>query len=174
MARLLSILFLLYSTSCQCQSNTKDGSTRKQLLDAAREIMHSSGICALITQDANGTPQVRTMDPFPPEEDFTIWLATNPKSRKVEQLKKNANVTLYYNDKNNNGYVTLQGKAELINDQKEKDMRWKEEWKEFYRNRTDSYLLIKITPLKIEVINYARGISGDSVTWQPRNVLFKN
>lgn len=173
-ARVLSILFLLFSSSCQSQSKVKDDASRKQLQEAAREIMHSSGTCALITLDENGTPQVRTMDPFPPEDDFTIWLATNPKSRKVEQVKKNTNVTLYYNDKNNNGYVTLQGKAELINDQHEKDKRWKAEWKEFYPDRTDHYLLIKITPLKMEVINYARGISGDSLTWQPVEVLFKN
>ncbi len=114
------------------------------------------------------------MDPFFPEKDFTVWLATHPNTRKVSQIKNNPNVTLYYFDKNDNGYVTIHGKAELVYDQKEKDKRWKNEWKNFYANRTDGYLLIKVTPDYLELINYNRGISGDSKTWQPAMVRFRD
>lgn len=155
------------------QKKTQPADTSKQfLLKAAREIIESAGKVALITQDEHGTPQVRTMDPFSPEADFTVWLATHPNTRKVEQIKSNPNVTLYYPDKNDKGYVTIHGKAELVNDQKEKDKRWKNEWKNFYTNRTDGYLLIKITPDYLELINYNRGISGDPKTWQPAVVRF--
>jgi general stress protein 26 len=147
--------------------------SRQFLLDAAREIITSSKKVALITQDENGTPQIRTMDPFVPEEDFTVWLATHPNTRKVQQIKNNPNVTLYYPDKNDRGYVVIHGVAELVSDQKEKDTRWKNEWKNFYANRTDAYLLIKVTPNYLELINYNRGISGDTKTWQPAMVRFK-
>lgn len=147
--------------------------SRQELLDAAREIMLSSKKCALITQDEQGVPQVRTMDPFSPEADFTVWLATNPKSRKVEQIKNNANVTLYYPDKKDKGYVVIHGTAELVNEQDEKDIRWKKEWENFYVNRTDQYLLIKVKPKYLELINYNRGISGDEKTWQPVRVDFE-
>lgn len=167
------LIFVLLALVSLGQSIDRDNDSRAILLTAAREIIKSSGTCALITTDENGTTRARTMDPFEPEEDFTIWLATNPKSRKVEQLKGNPNVTLYYNDKNNNGYVTVQGKAFLVNDQHEKDKRWKDSWKSFYPNRTDEYLLIKIIPIRLEVINYARGINGDPVNWQPAEVLFR-
>jgi general stress protein 26 len=168
---LLVIYTLLYSVNVQGQNISE--SSRQELLAAAREIMISSKNCALITQDGQGVPQVRTMDPFLPEADFTVWLATNPKSRKVEQIKSNANVTLYYPDKEDKGYVVIHGTAELVNDQKEKDTRWKKEWKNFYPNRTDQYLLIKVTPHYLELINYNRGISGDANTWQPVRVDFK-
>jgi general stress protein 26 len=147
--------------------------SRQELLYAAREIMISSRKCALITQDENGVPQVRTMDPFSPESDFTVWFATNPKSRKVEQIKNNASVTIYYPDKKDKGYVVIHGTAELVYDQKEKDARWKKEWKNFYTNRTDQYLLIKVTPHYLEFINYNRGISGDPATWQPVRIDFR-
>jgi general stress protein 26 len=147
--------------------------SRQELLYAAREIMISSRKCALITQDENGVPQVRTMDPFSPESDFTVWFATNPKSRKVEQIKNNASVTIYYPDKKDKGYVVIHGTAELVYDQKEKDTRWKKEWKNFYANRTDQYLLIKVTPHYLEFINYNRGISGDPATWQPVRIDFR-
>lgn len=113
------------------------------------------------------------MDPFSPEKDFTVWLATNPSSRKVTQIKNNPRVTLYYSDKNDQGYVVIHGTAELVDDQREKDLRWKNEWKDFYTNRTDDYLLIKISPLYLEVINYSRGLSGDPKTWQPAMVRFR-
>jgi general stress protein 26 len=147
--------------------------SRQELLNAAREIMLSSKKCALITQDEQGVPQVRTMDPFSPEADFTVWLATNPKSRKVEQIKNNSSVTLYYPDKKDKGYVVIHGTAKLVNDQKEKDTRWKTEWKNFYPNQTDQYLLIKVTPHYLELINYNHGLSGDPTTWQPVRVDFK-
>jgi general stress protein 26 len=92
----------------------------------------------------------------------------------VSQIRNNPNVTLYYTDKNENGYVSIYGTAELVNDQQEKDNRWKEEWKDFYPNRTDGYLLIKVVPTRLEVINYSRGINGNPETWQPAVVYFND
>lgn len=171
------ILILLLSINyCAAiaQKSTAADTTRQFLLNATREIIKSAGNAALVTQDEKGIPQIRTMDPFEPEPDFTVWMATNPHTRKVQQIKNNPNVTLYYPDKNDKGYVVIHGKAQLVNDQKEKDARWKDEWKNFYSNRTDQYLLIKVTPDYLEVINYKRGISGDPKTWQPAMVRFRD
>ena len=168
-------IFCLLILSISCRPNSKlpgENSDREQILIAAKEIIQASGKCALITLDERGLPQVRTMDPFEPESDFTIWLATNPKSRKVNQIKNNPNVTLYYSDKNDNGYVSVYGIAELVNDQMEKDKRWKADWEDFYPNRTDGYLLIKVRPFRMEFINYKAGHAGDSITWQPEIVFF--
>ncbi len=115
---------------------------------------------------------VRVMDPFPPESDFIVWFGTNPKSRKVSQIKKNPNVTLYYLEKDASGYVVIHGIAQLVNDQKEKEKRWKNEWDAFYPNKSESYLLIKVSPISMEVISYKHGIVGDSLTWQPPFVVF--
>jgi general stress protein 26 len=166
----LVLLLMVFSRLGHAQSID---TTRQVHLQAAREIMSRAGNCALITLDKKGTPQVRTMDPFEPERDFAVWLATNPNSRKVQHIKRNPRVTLYYSNKDQNGYVTLHGKAILVDDQKEKDKRWKEEWKAFYPNRSDQYILIKVIPDYLEVIHYKRGISGDPKTWQPVRVDFK-
>lgn len=167
------LLFGINFFPAYSQKTQPADTTRQFLLSAAREIIKSAGKVALITQDETWTPQIRTMDPFEPEADFTVWLATHPNTRKVQQIKSNPDVTLYYPDKNDKGYVVIHGKAELVNDQKEKDNRWKNEWKNFYVNRTDAYLLIKVTPKYLELINYNRGISGDPKTWQPARVEFK-
>jgi len=139
---------------------------------AAREIMIAAGTCALITIDDEGRPRVRVMDPFLPENDFTIWFGTNPKSRKVNQIKKNSKVTLYYLDSDSSGYVMIHGIAQLVDDHKEKEKRWKDEWEAFYPNKPEGYILIKVSPEWMEVISYSHGILGDPSTWQPPVILF--
>src|SRR5215210_6337250 len=90
--------------------------SRDALISAAREIMTTTRYCALITTGRNGRAQARTMDAFVPEEDMTVWLATNPRSRKVAEILRNPKVTLYYFDRESVAYVTLYGTARLIND----------------------------------------------------------
>jgi len=143
-----------------------------KIKNAAREIMTAAGTCALITLDEEGRPRVRVMDPFLPESDFTVWFGTNPKSRKVNQIKKNPKVTLYYLDSDASGYVMIHGKAQLVDDQKVKEKRWKDEWEAFYPNKPEGYLLIKVSPEWMEVISYTHGILGDPTTWQPPVILF--
>ena len=147
-------------------------SINNKLKKAAREIMTSAGTCALITIDQEGRPRVRVMDPFVPESDFTVWLGTNTNSRKVDQIKKDPKVTLYYLDIDGSGYVMIHGTAQIVIDQEEKEKRWKVEWEAFYPNKTEDYLLIKVSPEWLEVISYTRGIAGDPTTWEPPTVLF--
>jgi general stress protein 26 len=81
-------------------------------------------------------------------------------------------VTLYYLEPHDSGYVMVHGLAQLVNDTKEKDARWKTAWEAFYPNKEDDYLLIKIIPQWLEVISYSHGIIGDHETWEPPKVLF--
>ncbi len=167
----LIILFLI--PSLVFSQNTSSDSFDNKLIGVAREIMASVRTCALITLDQTGRPRVRTMDPFPPDNNLVVWLGTNTKSRKVDQIKNDPRVTLYYLDNDNSGYVIIYGIAELVNPQDEKEERWKDEWAAFYPNKADDYLLIKVSPEWLEVISESRGIIGDSVTWKPPMVFFK-
>jgi len=135
--------------------------------EAATEIMTAASTCALITLDAEGRPRVRVMDPFPPEGDLTVWLATNPKSRKVTQIMNDPRVTLYYLRKDDSGYVMIHGNARLVENHYEKEKYWKGSWEAFYPNYPYDYLLIEVKPEWMEVVSYPHGIVGDSITWQP-------
>lgn len=172
-----SILFTLcylIITPCKIYGQNEDGNeyTRSQLTSAAREIIDSSGTCTLITLDDEFLPMVRIMDPFPPESDFTVWFGTNSRSRKVNQIKNNPNVTLYYQDTDISGYVVIHGTAQIIDDPKEKQKRWKDSWEDFYPNNREAYLLIKVTPDWMEILSVSRGITGDSKTWRTPIVRF--
>ena len=163
------ILFLLTLFSCAVIHGQEPPKqlTRDQLISAAREIMSSSRYSALITLDSAGRPQARTVDPFPPDENMVVWLATNPRTRKVAEIRRNPRVTLYYFDREAQAYVTISGIARLVNDPKEKANRWKDEWKKFYPDRDKSYLLIEVTPERLEVVNVSKGILGDPQDWRP-------
>ena len=145
---------------------------RDTLIAAARQIMEAARFCALITIDKSGHPRVRTMDPFPPEDDMVIWLGTNRRTRKVEDIRKNPRVTLFYLDPHGSGYASIDGTARLVDDAEEKALRWKTEWEQFYPDRETSYLLIEVTPLRLEVVNYTRGVVGKPKTWLPPSVEF--
>jgi general stress protein 26 len=146
--------------------------TRDTLISAARQIMESAHFCALITLDKSGHPRARAMDPFSPEEDMTVWLGTNRKTRKVQEIKNDSRVTLFYLDPNAKGYVSLYGTARLVDDPQETARRWKPEWSRFYPDREKSYVLIQVTPSRLEVVNYERGVTGDPNTWKPPSVEF--
>ena len=82
------LLFCLTTGSALAQPDQKALPSRDSLLAAAREIIGMQKYCALITLDSVGHPHARTMNPFPPEEDMTVWIATNSRSRKVQEIRK--------------------------------------------------------------------------------------
>ena len=146
--------------------------SRDELIVAAREIISTARYCALITQGTKGRAHARTMDPFPPDEHLVIWFGTNPKSRKVAEIRRHRRVTLYYFDRDSPAYVTIIGLARLVNDRAEKARHWKDEWKAFYPDRDQAYLLIAVTPQVLEVVNEKKGIVGDAKLWTPPAVRF--
>ncbi len=165
---LLTLLGLLIPGGLPAQVVSKDS-----LVLIAHEIIDAAHFVALISLDADGHPQARVMDPFPPEADMTVWLATNPRSRKVEQIRKDNRVTLYYFDTSGLGTVTLMGTARLVDDPDEKAKRWKPGWEAFYPDRDSSYLLIEVRPVRMEIVSVKHGLSGDPQTWTPDWVGFQ-
>jgi len=166
------IFSLLVPTIIFSQNIAPKDTARAVLINAAKEIMTSARYCALITLDEEGRARARVMDPFAPEDDLTVWFGTNPKTRKVGQIANDPRVTLYYLDKDASGYVMIHGTAGIVNDQKEKEAHWKQEWNAFYPDYPEGYLLVKVTPEWMEVVSYTRNITGDSITWEPPAVSF--
>jgi len=146
--------------------------TEERTLEEARRIIDSAYYCTLVTINGAGQPKARIMEPFPPGEDFSIWLATNPKSRKVTEVSANSKVTLHYFDKNRLAYTSLYGKAHLVDDPEIKSRIWREGWEKFYPNRDEDYLLIHFIPDSLELISIAGGYTGDKSTWAPSIVRF--
>ena len=166
----LATMLMLTAPDLKAQGVPPPAPPRDSIISAAREVIATTRYGALITIDSTGQPRARVMDPFPPEPDMTVWLATNPKTRKVVHIEANPRVTLYYFDPGSLSYVTLTGIARLVDDATEKARRWKEGWDMFYPDREESYLLIEVTPVRLEVVSLKHGLTGDPVTWTPDGV----
>ena len=134
---------------------------RDSLLTYARMIIDSSDSRVLITVDETGKPRARTMSPFTPEENWIIWLGTFPTSRKVEQIKNNPNVVVFYYDSKSFSYVNISGTARLVNDADLKAKYWKEGWKRFYPDRDKDYILVEVTPDRLEVCSFRYNLLWD-------------
>jgi general stress protein 26 len=147
--------------------------SRDDLLQVARAIIAGARYAALITKDSTGFPQARTIDPLSPDSSFIVWIGTNPRTRKVTEIRRDHRVALYWFDPATQGYVTLRGTARLVSDPAEKQRHWKPEWQVFYPDRNRDFLLIAVRPERLEIVSPAHGVVGDSVAWRPPTVRFK-
>lgn len=151
---------------------SQNSTNRDSIIHAAREMIKSLPYCALVTTDKAGKPQIRTMNPFPLSEGFVIWFATSRNSSKVDELKNNPRVLIYYADLEKAiGYATIEGDAEVI-DNKELLIKKKRDYWDNIPGWQDMFVLIKVIPHKLTVINYKHQIFNDSKTLKAPTIYF--
>ena len=143
--------------------------SRSQVIAAAKDVMQTARYSTLVTIGEDGQPQARIVDPFVPDSAFTIWIATNPLTRKVTEIRRDPRVTLLYFNAAAGEYVTVLGTATLIADSSEKARHWKAEWAAYYKDgpRGDAYLLIRVRPSRLEVVSPRHGLVNDPKSWRP-------
>jgi general stress protein 26 len=155
-----------------CELNAQSPVNRDTLLVAAREIMDATAYCGLVTIDSAGQPQTRTMNPFPANNEFITWFATSRSSRKIKEIRNNPRVSVYYADHGTaKGYVNITGKAEVIDD-KELLKKMKRAYWDGIPDWQNIFVLIRIVPENIEVINYRHGLNNDPKTFRAPSIKF--
>lgn len=154
------------------QANVVAAPPRAKLITAAREIMTAVRYGTLVTIGVDGQPQARIVDAFAPDSALTVWIGTNAATRKVAEITRDSRITLMYFSPSTFEYVTLIGTAVLDSNATHKAAHWKPDWARLYKDeyRGPDYLLIKVTPSRIEVVSTRRGIANDPVTWRPASV----
>ncbi len=168
------VCLVFFNNRITAQENANNFANRDSIISAAREMIGSLTYCALISMDTTGGISVRTMNPFPPDENMNVWMATNKHTRKYFELQKDPNVTLYYADHSKAaGYVAIKGKAVLVDDMaiklKMKRAYWDQAFPDF-----NNLILIKIVPQSLEIIYYKHKLYNADVTWDPPAIEFKN
>ena len=171
---LLTLALLQVSSGAAGAGETEPG--RGEILSAARSVMSAAGLTTFISLDQQGHPQARTMDPFPPEEDFTVWMGTKRSTRKVLQIQKDSRTTLHYFDPAGPSYVTLIGHAEIVDDRAENLRHFKPAWESFYQDgpRGPDYLLIRFRPFRLEMVSIEHGIAADPLSKRPAILELEN
>lgn len=148
--------------------------SRGQILSGGRDIIQKSGYCSFITTGEDGHPQARIVDPLGPDESFTFYIATNPLTRKVDQIRRDPRVTLLCFDAATSSYATVLAKAAIVTDAAEKARHWKAAWTPFYPGgaKGDDVVLIRLSPSRLEVVSVSRGLNPDPKTWLPLSLTF--
>jgi general stress protein 26 len=165
----LILLLTIFSFRLNCQVTQN----RDSLISAAREIITETTYCALATIDSTGQPQIRTMNPFPLNDEFITWFATSRTSRKVREIKSNPKVCVYYaNHITAKGYVAITGTAEVI-DNKEILMKMKRDYWDGIPDWQNIFVLIKVVPKTLDVINYKHGLNNDPITLRAPSITFQ-
>ncbi|MDB4086848.1 pyridoxamine 5'-phosphate oxidase family protein [Flavobacteriaceae bacterium] len=166
-SHLIVILFIFISISSFSQEYSK-----KNIIDIANSIINDSHSCVFITLDSNNKPTSRLMDPNIYNNDFEIYLVTNPNSRKVSHIRNDNRITLNFSHKKRGSYVSINGTAKLINELSKKKKYWKSEWTPYYKDLDKDCILIKINPKSLEIVSTPSNIFSDPVTWEPTTIIF--
>jgi general stress protein 26 len=143
-------------------------------LNVANQIMTAAGCGSIITLDESGQASSRPVRTLVSDENFTrITIPTDANSRKTHHVRINPNIVLSYVDTPSRGYVTMIGKAMLVDSQEEKRAAWLEPFTAFWPDgpETEEYLLIVFTPARIEMRSYTQGVAESPTRWTPEVLL---
>lgn len=135
-----------------------------------RQIMAAAGCAVLITIDEAGLPSSRPVRTFPSDDALTkIAIPTDSNSRKTAQARSNPGVLLSYVDLSSRGYVTIIGNAKLNDRPEDKQAIWLDQFSAFWPDgpESETYLLIDVTPERIEMRSYTQGVAEDPTRWIP-------
>lgn len=163
---------LFVATACvtgqvRAQAASADTSEVAHIEDVARRVMEGAKYATFVTLDATGRPRSRTVQPQSPDSVFTVWFATNPRTRKVGDIGHDGRVVLHYFDAALSGYVSLVGRARVVRDRATKEAHWAKAWDSFYPDRDSSVVLIAVIAERLEVVCTKLGVEGDKGTWLP-------
>lgn len=165
-------ILIVLATTISSKLYSQSVINRDTMIIAAKEIIKGTSYCGLATVDASGQPQMRTMNPFPVNDELITWFATSRTSRKVKEIKSNPKVCVYYADHSSaKGYVSITGTAEVIDD-KELLVKMKRDYWSGIPNWETTFVLIKIVPKTMEVVNYKHGLSSDPNTLSAPKINF--
>ena len=149
------------------------------ILSAARALMLADSNVAVVTVDSIGQPRVRTtkafvapIDAADPAKGVTVWIMTRLATRKVDQVRRHPQVTLYFNNDERTEYATVMGTATIHRDPNHPQAKafYQDGYKEFFwPDFPNDFVMIEVKPLWIEYLGPT--ISGHSSTWRPQAVV---
>jgi len=133
------------------------------------ELMETADVLYFTTVDKSGLPHTRAMfnlrntKYFPSlsklfknhQNDLLVYLSTNTSSSKIEQIKQNPNICIYYCravPKDFRG-VMLSGKIEIVTDQKVKEDLWHDGWELYYPKgvEDEDFTVLRLLPKYVEI-----------------------
>lgn len=103
-----------------------------EVLEKSSALVGRSFTGVLGTVDENGNPQVKAMIKTAANGLKEFWFCSNTSSKRVAQIQKNPNASLYFYDEKTFEGLMLTGKAEVSYDDEKRKEFWNDEMKKYY------------------------------------------
>lgn len=118
-----------------------------------RELIKGIKIAMLTTVEADGTLRSRPMGTQQTEFDGDLWFFTGKNSGKVAEIQHDQHVNVSYAAPDDNRYVSVSGRAELIDDKTKEKELWNPFIKAWFPKGLDDpdLLLLKV---RVEAAEY--------------------
>jgi general stress protein 26 len=121
---------------------------RKKVYDVAKHFDNAM----LVTIAASGNPKARPMHVARVDEDLSnIWFLTSKESGLAEDVSRQSSVLLVFQN-DNSAFLSLRGKARIVEDQPKIHQLWKEPYKVWFPRGADDpdIALIGVDPVDAE------------------------
>jgi len=96
----------------------------ENLLRLARETVNALSTCLAITMDRRGDANARVINPSTLTDEWTVRFMTDRRTRKVGEIARTGRMTLVYQHQVGGAYVTLVGRASILDDIAVKQAIW--------------------------------------------------
>lgn len=127
-----------------------------------KEMTENVRICMFTTVSLKDELSARPMATVKVEDDGSIWFFSNEYDLKSKEISKENEVMLAYSDPAKNTYITVNGKAKLINDQVRKEAYFSPAVKAWFPDGLEDPRLILIC-VEPETAEYWEGTSSKVV-----------
>ena len=147
--------------------------TADNAVEKIREIAKDANICMFVTDLANLPLAGRPMATQEVDEEGNIWFMSDRNSNKNKQIENDDQVQLFYSHTNNYEYLSVFGKATIVNDRLKIAELWTPMAKTWFKEGKDdpNISLIKVIPedayywdtinnKMISLIKFAMGAAG--------------
>jgi general stress protein 26 len=149
-------------------TNDRDTEVGRLLAGAAKAVQ-SVRYWWLVTKTADGSFNARPMGRVPPEkgeDDWTIRCVTDGRSRKAAELRRFGNVGLIFQSDSDEAYVTLFGKARLI-EGADAARYWQQHYEVYFPTPADraAAAFVEVDVVKMEL--WIRGVTPEPFGRKP-------
>jgi general stress protein 26 len=104
----------------------------EKVMHESNELVENSKIVMVGTNGENGYPNIKAMMRLKHDGLKKFWLSTNTSTKRVQLLKRDNKVCLYFVDENNFAGLMLVGTIEILQDRASKEMLWSDGCEIYY------------------------------------------
>jgi general stress protein 26 len=130
-----------------------------ELVALAESIVGASPYGVLIT-NGGSDPHARVVQHLSVGPDCEIWIGTSPRSRKAAEVAAVGRAVYLVEDRPSFAYVSLEGRAEVVADDHERQARWHDGLRTFFPGGPlgDDFVLLHLVPSRLELMSFAHRI----------------